>query len=171
LGEQPSLRPRVLVADDEAVIRELLRRRLGNDGLEVETAADGDEAIARIRARFVNVLITDLQMPGVDGVELLRRTREESPDTVVIVMTAFAWMKSASDAVKLGAHDYLQKPFDHVDTVAQKVRLALGHQSLALENRALARRVEAALARSTALRAAGGAAGEAAEEIARILRG
>lgn len=173
MSKERSNGPVVLVADDEEVIRELLRRRLALEGFEIETAEDGEEALARVAARFVNVVLTDVQMPGVDGIEVLKRVKASSPATKVIIMTAYSSMKTASDAVRLGAYDYLQKPFEHVDAVSHKVRLALGKQRLELEGRELRRKVEGALAAIDgplgALREAGGLAASAAEAIAGAL--
>jgi DNA-binding NtrC family response regulator len=132
-----------LVADDEEVIRELLRRRLKNDGYKVEVAEDGGEAVAIVeREEFVNLVLTDVRMPVLDGVEVLRRVKAKNPDTEVIMMTAYASTETAVEAVRQGAFDYLQKPFEHVDDVAHKVKQALRHQYLSLQNRDMMRKLD-----------------------------
>lgn len=135
--------PLVLVADDEEVIRELLSRRLRAEGWEILTAEDGTEAVAFLeREPFINLVITDVRMPGLDGVEVLKRVKAKSPDTEVVMMTAYASTESAIEAVRRGAFDYLQKPFEHVDDVAHKARQALRHQTLVLQNRDMMRKLE-----------------------------
>lgn len=135
--------PLVLVVDDEDVIRELLRRRLTAEGYRIETAEDGEEAVAIInRGEFVNLVVTDVKMPGLDGMEVLKRARAKSADTQVIIMTAYASTETAIEAVRQGAYDYIQKPFDHVDDVANKVRRALREQALELQNREMLRKLE-----------------------------
>ncbi len=135
--------PLIVVADDEHVIRELVGRRLQQAGYEVQVAEDGVDALGIFeREEFVNVLLTDLRMPQMDGVELLKRVKTRSPDTEVIIMTAYASTDTAIDAVRLGAFDYLQKPFEHVDDVAHKVKMALRQQSLEFQNREMLRKLE-----------------------------
>jgi two-component system, NtrC family, response regulator AtoC len=101
----------VLIADDEINIRRVLEAILRRDGYDVVTAANGDEALAGMR-RGVNTVITDLKMPGLDGMGLLKRLSAEYPDVPVIMITAHGSVESAVEAVKLGAFDYVEKPFD-----------------------------------------------------------
>jgi CheY-like chemotaxis protein len=130
--------PLVLVADDEDMFRQILSRRLSADGYRVETAEDGEEAVAILqREEFVSLVLTDLCMPGIDGIGVLRRAKQKNPLTVVIMMTAYASTASAIAAVREGAYDYLQKPFDHLDQVATKIAQGLRQQQFEIQNREL----------------------------------
>jgi DNA-binding NtrC family response regulator len=102
---------RVLIADDEINIRRVLEAILRRDGYEVMTAANGDEALAQM-SRNVHTVITDLKMPGLDGMGLLRRLSADFPDVPVVMITAHGSVENAVEAVKLGAFDYVEKPFD-----------------------------------------------------------
>lgn len=135
--------PYVLVVDDEDVLREVLRRRLSMEGFEVETAEDGEEAVAILeRDDFVNVVLTDVKMPGLDGIAVMRRAKKKNHDIQVIVMTAYADSESAIAAVRENAYDYLTKPFSHLDDVVAKVKRALREQKLELQNREMMRKLE-----------------------------
>lgn len=114
---------RVLIADDEINIRRVLEAILRRDGYDVITAANGDEALARM-SRGINTVITDLKMPGLDGMGLLRRLSVEYPDVPVVMITAHGSVENAVGAVKLGAFDYLEKPFDQ-EQIRQIVAKAL----------------------------------------------
>ncbi len=103
---------RVLVVDDDDSIRETFAYHLGRAGYHVTTAASGEEALALLTEVEPGVVITDIRMPGMDGLELLGRIRAASPETDVLVITAHEDMKSASTAMKQGAYDYLVKPLD-----------------------------------------------------------
>ena len=133
--DRAAKRPVILIVDDEAVIRAVLTARLAAEGYEVDSAEDGEVGVARIAKGFVNVVVSDIKMPRMDGMEVLKRTKASSPDTEVIMMTAYAATDTAINAVRLGAFDYLQKPFEHLDDVVHKVRSALRQQRLELENR------------------------------------
>jgi DNA-binding NtrC family response regulator len=114
---------RVLIADDEINIRRVLEAILRRDGYDVVTAANGDEALAGM-SRGVSTVITDLKMPGLDGMGLLRRLSVEYPDVPVIMITAHGSVENAVEAVKLGAFDYVEKPFDQ-EQIRQIVAKAL----------------------------------------------
>ncbi len=101
---------RVLVADDEEGIRDFLAEALEDDGHAVVTVADGLQAAARLRSDGFDLMITDLRMPGMDGIALVRAARGEQPEMEIIVLTAHASVDTAVEAMKLGAFDYLQKP-------------------------------------------------------------
>ena len=133
----------ILVVDDERGNRVTLGRMLTRAGYEVTEAAGGKEALEGLRARATSLLLTDLKMPGMDGVELLRAARVVSPDTEVILMTAYGTVETAVEAMKEGAYDFLTKPLKR-HSVLQAVTKALEKRSLVVENRALRARLEAA---------------------------
>jgi DNA-binding NtrC family response regulator len=126
----------ILIADDERNIRDGLKWSLEDKEAEILTAANGLEALDVLRARPVDLLITDLKMPRMNGIELLERARKETPDVDVIVLTAHATVDSAVDAMKMGARDYLTKPINPdelslvVDRVFASRRLRRQNQSL-----------------------------------------
>ncbi len=105
-------RTSILVVDDEEIVRESLGGWLEKDGYEVECAPDGAAAVARLRARPWSILVCDLKMPGMDGLAVLEQARQLQPDLAVVIMTAYATVDTAVAAMKLGAYDYLMKPFD-----------------------------------------------------------
>jgi CheY-like chemotaxis protein len=101
----------VLIVDDEKNIRLTLSQALEVLNLETDTAADGEEALAKLKAKEFGLILLDLKMPGMDGMELLRRVREIRPDIRIIIITAYGTVESAVEAMKLGAVDFIQKPF------------------------------------------------------------
>jgi DNA-binding NtrC family response regulator len=123
---------RVLIADDEINIRRVLEAILRRDGYEVVTAANGDEALASM-SREINTVITDLKMPGLDGMGLLKRLSADYPDVPVVMITAHGSVESAVEAVKLGAFDYVEKPFDQ-EQIRQIVAKALRTHMLSRRN-------------------------------------
>ncbi|MBN2565387.1 MAG: sigma-54-dependent Fis family transcriptional regulator [Candidatus Eisenbacteria bacterium] len=102
----------ILVVDDQSSVRELLRALLEGDEHKVDTAPDGASAIELLRSGFHDLVMTDLRMPGMDGLEALKRIKQLSPETSVVVMTAYASVETAVTAMKLGAFDYITKPID-----------------------------------------------------------
>ncbi|MCU0225030.1 MAG: sigma-54 dependent transcriptional regulator [Acidobacteria bacterium] len=126
----------VLVVDDEPGIREMLRAVLRTDGHFVRVAASGEEALGVLSREAVDLLVTDLSMPEMDGVELLRRACQVSPETPAIVVTAFGSKETAIEAMRHGAVNYLEKPFD-VEEMRLHVRNALSTRRLTDENRRL----------------------------------
>lgn len=102
----------ILVVDDQSSVRELLKAVLGSDGHAVEVAPDGESGIETLAEGFHDLVIMDIRMPGIDGVEALRRMKKASPDSGVIMMTAYASVGTAVEAMKLGAFDYITKPID-----------------------------------------------------------
>ncbi|HXX64552.1 MAG TPA: response regulator, partial [Bacteroidota bacterium] len=104
---------KVLIADDEERIRSILAAVLGGEGYQVETACDGIEALERAMTFRPGILIVDLQMPRMDGIETIRHFKERFPQTVAIILTAHGSIQSAVQAIKEGAYDYLTKPFDN----------------------------------------------------------
>ena len=103
---------RILVVDDEEIIRNLLYDTLSNTGYKVKTAKDGQEAIAQIENEPFEIVITDLKMPVMVGMELLQRVQKINPDICVLIITAYSMVESAVSAMKLGAYDYICKPFE-----------------------------------------------------------
>jgi DNA-binding NtrC family response regulator len=132
-------RPRVVVADDEEATRGELERLLRHEGFDVVLATDGMSGFARVEDAAPDVLVTDLRMPGMDGIELLRRARALNPELVVVVMTGFGDVDTAVRAMKEGAEHYLIKPIQ-IDELVLLVRRALekralGHEAVALRTR------------------------------------
>jgi len=132
---------RVLIVDDEKSMRDLLSITLEKEGYDVETAAGGELAIEMLHRETVDAVITDLRMPKVDGLQVLRAAKEISPDIAVIVITAVASTETAVEAMKLGAYDYITKPFK-LDEVNLIVRNALERKRLRDENLYLRRQLE-----------------------------
>jgi DNA-binding NtrC family response regulator len=133
-------RARVLVVDDKENILKLFARILG-DAYEVTSAADGARAISLIGAQDFDVIVTDLRMPGADGFEVLRAAKARAPETEVVMMTAYATVQDAVTAMKEGAYDYLQKPFDPDDAVLVVAR-ALERKRLRAQAVSLRRELE-----------------------------
>lgn len=103
---------RILVVDDETIVRDSLKDWLEDDGFSVDTASSGEEAVERLGQDAFGLLLVDIKMPGMDGVEVLRRAKEIAPEMPVIMITAYATVDTAVEAMKVGALDYLIKPFD-----------------------------------------------------------
>ena len=130
------LRSRILVVDDEQSMQEFLEIFLRREGYDVVTAGNVDAALAQLEADEIDLLITDMQMPGKTGLDLILAAREVSPETIPIVVTAFGTTDSAIAAMKEGAYDYLTKPFK-VDELRIVIEKALEKKTLAIENRRL----------------------------------
>jgi len=126
----------LLLADDDRSIRTHLTRFLESLGHRVLAAGDGLAALARLAAEPVDLVLSDVRMPGLDGVELLRAVRERRPDALVILMTAYATVPGAVEAMRAGAFDYLTKPFA-LDELAATIDRALELTGLRRENRRL----------------------------------
>jgi DNA-binding response OmpR family regulator len=120
--------PRILVADDEASIRELLGKTLALAEYHVDSVADGRSALERLRLDHYDLLIADLRMPGVDGLQLIREARRFSVTLKVIIITGYSSESAAIEAVNLGVNGYLTKPF-RVAQVLSAVTKALGDES------------------------------------------
>jgi DNA-binding NtrC family response regulator len=101
----------VLIVDDEKNIRQTLSQALESPTLEPDTAVNGEEALTKLEGKHYGVILLDLKMPGMDGMEVLRRVRQMRPDIAVIIITAHGTIESATEAMKLGAVDFIQKPF------------------------------------------------------------
>jgi two-component system response regulator PilR (NtrC family) len=131
---------RVLVVDDEASMRELLGIMLRKSGYAVTPADGGDQALELLRTTAFDLVITDLRMRKVDGLAVLRAAKEHSPQTMVLVVTAFASTETAVEAMKLGAYDYITKPFK-LDEIKLTIGNALERKRLLDENQALRRQL------------------------------
>ena len=125
--------PRILVVDDEMIVCESCKRILEEEGYEVEAALSGKEAFEKMKANSFDIVITDLKMPGIDGMEVLRTFRKEYPDSIIIMITGFSTVETAVEAMKLGAFDYIPKPFTP-DEVSIVVKKAIEKKSLMAEN-------------------------------------
>lgn len=125
-------RSRILVVEDEKSMREVLKILLEEEAYDVTVTANGEEGIALLKDNIFDLVITDIKMPRADGFEVLRRTKEYSPDTMVIMVTAFGTTESAIDAMKKGAYDYVHKPFK-IDEIRLIVRKALEKKRLSEE--------------------------------------
>ncbi|HZX96121.1 MAG TPA: response regulator [Myxococcales bacterium] len=115
----------VLVIDDEQVVLDLFKRVLGEKGLAVRAAKNAEEAFALIDREGFGCVLADKNLPGTDGIEIVRRVRRLQPYCACIVMTGYASTASAVEALRLGAVDYLEKPFDDMDRIATRVDDAL----------------------------------------------
>lgn len=126
-------KPRVLVVDDEKFIRDILADFLGMEGYQVRTAEDGTRALDELaRARY-DLIISDLKMPKMGGLELLKEVSRTHPDTLTVIMTGFGTVETAIDAMKQGAYDYILKPFK-VEEIVHIVQRGLEKRRLAAEN-------------------------------------
>jgi two-component system response regulator AtoC len=119
----------ILVVDDEANLRKVLSAQLARDGYDVHTAEDGEEALAFLREHHIDLVITDLKMPKMDGMDLLRAAVRDDPSLPVVMLTAHGTIDNAVEALKSGAFDYITKPFDQ-NEVRQIVRKALRTRDL-----------------------------------------
>ncbi|MFH1156619.1 MAG: sigma-54 dependent transcriptional regulator, partial [Pseudomonadota bacterium] len=120
---------KILVVDDEKEICNLLSRLLEQEGCKVQAANNGFDALKLIKSELPQVLFTDFRMPGMDGIELMTKAKELDPDLPVIFITAYADVPGAVNAIKMGAHDYLPKPFDHLE-IARVLYRALAERKL-----------------------------------------
>ncbi|RKY88382.1 sigma-54-dependent Fis family transcriptional regulator [candidate division KSB1 bacterium] len=131
----------ILVVDDEKAMCLGLSEILTSEGYEVEITCSSDEALKKINDEDFDLVITDLKMPGISGMEVLEKVKQITPDTIVIVLTAYATVGSAVEAMKKGAYDYIPKPFK-IDEIRFIVRRAIEQKRLADENKYLRSRLE-----------------------------
>ena len=126
--------PRTIhVIDDEPIILEVLGQLLTSEGYEVESSSSGEEALQKYESRTFDLVLLDLMMPGMSGLDVLRALQRIQPEALVIIITAYASVESAIEAMKIGAFDYVQKPFKHEELLLTIAR-ALSHKSLRDEN-------------------------------------
>jgi two-component system response regulator PilR (NtrC family) len=121
------------VIDDEPVIHDVLGELLASEGYEVELSSSGEEALEKFTSQSCDVILLDLLMPGMDGIEVLRRIKKIDPAAVVIIITAYGSVESAIAAMKIGALDYIQKPFKH-DDLLLTIERAVERRRLQVEN-------------------------------------
>jgi len=126
----------VLLVDDESQILGILAETLDAVGIQAHTCTSGDEALAFLDNHTVEVMVSDLKMPGMNGLELLAKAREKDPDLRMVILTGFGDMKSAVEALRLGAYDYLNKPVD-AERLIQTLKIGAEQRRLTIENRQL----------------------------------
>ncbi len=134
----------ILIVDDELIVRESMKNWLEEDGYVVFTAENADDAFNFLGRREVDIVFLDIKMPGIDGIEVLKKIKSTYPFIDVIMMTAYASINTAVEAMKLGAYDYLTKPFDP-EYVSMLVKKIVSHRDLERENVKLKERLESAL--------------------------
>jgi DNA-binding NtrC family response regulator len=116
-------RPKVLIVDDEERFRSTMRKLLTIRGLFAETAGSGEEALRELTANPYDVVILDVRMPEMDGVRALAEIRKIDPEIAVLIMTGYASVDTAKEIIKMGAHDYLLKPYD-IEDLMEKIEAA-----------------------------------------------
>ncbi len=136
-----SLSPSILIVDDEEHIRKIMSIMLGKHGYRCRTAASGEEALAVLAGESFDAVLTDLKMPGIDGLELLARIKAENPEQVVVMATAHATVDTAIQAIKAGAYEYVPKPFKETELVII-LEKALERGRLINENRLLKKQIK-----------------------------
>ena len=140
--------PRILIVDDEPLIGELLSRRLADSGYWCETAPDGGSALQKLKEVEFDLLLTDIMMPGIGGVDLMTEVRRACPDVAIILVTSVIDLAVAVEALKHGAYDYITKPFD-LEQVLISVARALERRRLLLESRVRRQTLEVEVASRT----------------------
>src|SRR5688572_14592525 len=133
------MKRRILIVEDDEIFLRPLQRTLEVAGYDVIVTPSGEEALDALKGDDVDLVLTDKRLPGMDGVDLVRRIRAEHPDLAVIVMTAYGTIESAVEAVRLGAADYLVKPLESAELLIV-VRHAIEFQDLRSASRATLRR-------------------------------
>jgi DNA-binding NtrC family response regulator len=131
-GATPAPRAAILVVDDDAAMRDYLREELEHEGFRVEVAGSGRAGVERVKQGGIDLVVSDVKMPDLDGLDLLREVREVSPAPYVITITAFGSIDTAIRAVKLGAFDYITKPFE-IEQLVLVIDKALSEQALRSE--------------------------------------
>ena len=147
------VRASILIVDDETVVRDSLGKWFEEEGYRVETATTARDALLKLPVQRWDVALVDIKMPGMDGLELQRKIREVDPEILIIIMTGYASVETAVQALKDGAYDYITKPFDP-DDLAHLVRKALEHRRTKEENVRLRETLEEAKESPSGSRAA-----------------
>jgi DNA-binding NtrC family response regulator len=132
---------RILIVDDETIVRESLGSWFREEGYSVGVAASAREALEKLSIKGWDIFLLDIRMPGMDGLELQRKIKQSHPDSTIIIMTAYASVESAVEAMKQGAYDYIVKPFDP-DDLEHLVRNAIERNHLVSENHQLRSKID-----------------------------
>lgn len=135
------MKAKILITDDEVTIVKSLVKFLIKEGYDVDSAADGGEAVEKLKEKNFDLLITDMKMPNMDGIELIRQARSIYPQITCIVMTGYGSIQSAVEAIKAGAFHYVTKPFE-LDDISLLVQKALENTRLSEENRQLQKQIK-----------------------------
>src|SRR2546427_2198366 len=143
LVEDPRPQPRILVVDDEPHVVQIFQDLLAQRGYEVVSSTNGDDAIVKVTTGSFDLVLTDINLPGVDGLEVVRAAKAADKDTCVILITGYASTTTAIDALRQGAYDYITKPFDLWET-AKAIERGLESRFLVIENRRLVTSLERA---------------------------
>lgn len=129
--------PRILVVEDDEIVGKVFEALLPRNGYQSDVVLDAENGLRLLAQKPYDLVIADIRLPGIDGVELLRRIKRRWPDLDVILMTAYADMQSILESVQAGVYDYLVKPFDDINQVVHKIERALEKRRILLENRRL----------------------------------
>src|SRR5512143_3451408 len=130
----------ILIVEDEETLRESLKRIFGKEGYAVDGAESAEKGLVLFEANHYDAIISDIILPGMDGIEMLSKVREQNPDQIVIIVTAYASLDTSVKALRAGAYDYIMKPIIH-EEIKQIVRNALKQKSLQTENVLLKREI------------------------------
>ncbi len=122
----------VLLVDDEEQFLQVLSERLTNRGLQVDSVTSGEEAVVQVENKNFDAVVLDLAMPGINGIETMKRIKEKRPDLEIIILTGHATVKVGIEAMKLGAEDFLEKPVD-LNVLLERIREAKHKRMLDLE--------------------------------------
>ena len=109
---------RILIIEDEETLRESLKRVLIQEGYDVQAVGSAEAALPIIAEKWCDLIVTDIILPGQSGLECLKKCRQKNPDLIVVIMTAYATIESAVEAIRAGAYDYIVKPVDHYELKA-----------------------------------------------------
>ncbi|MCJ7603531.1 MAG: response regulator [Desulfobulbaceae bacterium] len=131
---EEKLQAKVLLVDDEEEFCKMLSERLENRGMKVSAVLSGEDAVARVEDQNFDAIIVDLAMPGIDGLETLRRIKEKRPDLEILMLTGHGTIKTSIEAMKLGAEDFLEKPVD-MKVLLEKISDAKHKRMLILEKK------------------------------------
>lgn len=132
---------RLLIVDDETTLCDSLRRVFERDGYEVATAGEAEAGLKLFEGGTFDLVLSDILLPGMSGIEFLEAIKKQAPEQIVIVMTAYASIETAVGALRAGAHDYILKPVIH-EEIKRLVHLALNARSLQAENMLLRKRID-----------------------------
>ena len=132
---------RLLIVEDEQTLRESLKRVFMREGYEVDTINNAESALKFLEEKFYDLIISDIILPGINGIEFLRKCKEQNPDQIVIIMTAYASLETAVEALRSGAYDYVMKPVLH-EEIKKIISNALRERSLKNENLLLKKQLE-----------------------------